>query len=55
MKWFWHTRPTWGHVALGIWLIAVNLLPMLGIAFPSRELVLAICGVVAGVLILMQR
>lgn len=55
MRRFWHAQPNWGHMALGIWLIAGALLPVLGITIPYSGQLLAILAVVAGVLILMQR
>jgi hypothetical protein len=51
----WHTRRNWGHTALGIWLIAAGLLPLLGITVPYSGQLLAVLAVAAGVLILMQR
>jgi hypothetical protein len=40
---------------LGVWVILSNLLPVLSIRVPNSGLLLTILGVVAGVLLLMDR
>jgi hypothetical protein len=45
----------WGLILLGIWLILVNLSPLLSVSIPARETILAVLGVAAGVLILLDR
>jgi hypothetical protein len=44
-----------GMLLLGVWVIASNLLPLLSIRIPSSSLLLTILGVVAGVLLLVDR
>jgi len=44
-----------GIVALAIWLILVGVLPLLKISFPSQEIILALVGIAAGVLLLIRR
>jgi hypothetical protein len=55
MRWTWRTRTTWGHTALGIWLIATGLVPLLGIDVPHAGQILAALAVLSGILILIQR
>lgn len=55
MNWIWRTQRRWGHIALGVWLIATGLLPLLGAPIPLSGPILALLAVVAGILILMQR
>ena len=56
------TRPTLiavnrskGMLLLGLWVILSNLLPMLSLRIPNANLLLAVLGVVAGVLLLVDR
>jgi hypothetical protein len=54
-KWF---TKSWGMLLLGIWLLVINLPPVLeelGIHFSLRPIIGALIGVVAGVLILLGR
>ena len=44
-----------GMLLLGLWVILSNLLPLLNIRVPNSELLLMILGIVAGVLILVDR
>jgi hypothetical protein len=55
MKWGWRTQRNWGHMILGIWLIATGALPLLGIVVPHAVQLLAVLAIAAGVLILMGR
>jgi hypothetical protein len=45
----------WGMILLGVWLIALNVLPWLQVKKSWTETVLAILGIAAGVLILLER
>ena len=40
---------------LGLWVILSNLLPMLSLRIPNTNLLLTVLGVVAGVLLLVDR
>ena len=44
-----------GMLLLGLWVILSNLLPMLSLRIPNTNLLLTILGVVAGVLLLVDR
>jgi hypothetical protein len=44
-----------GSTLLAIWLILVGVLPLLNLTFPSQEIVLALVGIAAGVLLLLRR
>jgi hypothetical protein len=44
-----------GTLLLGLWVILSNLLPMLSLRIPNTNLLLTILGVVAGVLLLVDR
>jgi hypothetical protein len=45
----------WGITLLAIWLIATNLLPFVNVQTSWSRTVLAILGITAGVLILLER
>ena len=55
MFWRWRAQRKWGQMALGVWLIASGLLPLLGVSFLHSAHILALLAVVSGILILMQR
>ena len=40
---------------LGVWVILSNLVPLLGLRIPNANLLLTLLGVVAGVLLLVDR
>jgi hypothetical protein len=40
---------------LGVWVILSNLLPLLSIRIPNSSLLLTIVGIIAGVLLLVDR
>ncbi len=42
----------WGFILLAIWLIAVGLIPLLGIQVPGGDLLLNLLAIAAGVLLL---
>ncbi|HEX8967256.1 MAG TPA: hypothetical protein VF937_05200 [Chloroflexota bacterium] len=44
-----------GILLLGVWAILTNLLPLLSVRIPNSGILLAILGVVAGVLLLVDR
>jgi hypothetical protein len=44
-----------GSILLAIWLILVGILPLLNISFPSQDILLALLGIAAGVLLLLRR
>ena len=44
-----------GMLLLGLWVILSNLLPLLSLRIPNGNLLLTILGVVAGVLLLIDR
>ncbi len=44
-----------GMILLGVWLILTNLLPLLSFRIPNSSLLLMLLGVVAGVLLLVDR
>jgi hypothetical protein len=44
-----------GVILLGVWVILSNLLPLLNLRVPNSGLLLTILGVVAGVLLLVDR
>lgn len=44
-----------GMLVLAIWLIAIGLFPLLGIRFQGSEAILAIVGIIAGLLILIDQ
>jgi hypothetical protein len=54
MAFFKRSRP-WGMMLLGLWLIAANLLPLINVQIPWGGTVLAVLGIVAGILILLER
>ena len=45
----------WGMILLGVWLIAANLLPLVNVSIPWGGTALAVLGIAAGVLILLER
>jgi hypothetical protein len=55
MQWRWHSQRSWSQLALGVWLIATGLLPLLNISIPYGGQLLSLLAVVAGVLIIMRR
>jgi hypothetical protein len=42
-------------ILLGIWVILTNILPLLNLHIPNSSLLLTLLGIVAGVLILVDR
>jgi len=44
-----------GILLLGVWVILSNLVPMLSIRVPNSSLVLTVLGIVAGVLLLVDK
>jgi hypothetical protein len=44
-----------GMLLLGLWVILSNLLPLLSLRIPNSSLLLTLLGVVAGVLLLVDR
>jgi hypothetical protein len=48
------SRPK-GLLLLGVWVLLTNLLPILSIRIPNSGVVLMVLGVVAGVLLLVDR
>ena len=44
-----------GMLLLGLWVILSNLLPLLSLRIPNGNLLLTVLGVVAGVLLLVDR
>jgi hypothetical protein len=44
-----------GLLLLGVWVLLTNLLPLLSIRIPNSGVVLMVLGVVAGVLLLVDR
>jgi hypothetical protein len=44
-----------GMLALGVWVILTNLLPLLNLRIPNTGLLLTVLGIVAGVLLLVDR
>jgi hypothetical protein len=44
-----------GMLLLGLWVILSNLLPLLSLRIPNSTLLLTVLGVVAGVLLLVDR
>jgi hypothetical protein len=44
-----------GMLLLGLWVILSNLLPLLSLRIPNTNLLLTVLGVVAGVLLLVDR
>lgn len=44
-----------GILLLGVWVILSNLLPVLSIRVPNSGLLLTVLGVIAGVLLLVDR
>ncbi len=44
-----------GMILLGIWVILTNILPLLSLRIPNSSLLLTLLGVIAGVLLLMDR
>jgi hypothetical protein len=44
-----------GMLLLGVWVVLSNLLPLLNVRIPSGSLLLTVLGVVAGVLLLVDR
>ncbi|HEY7309203.1 MAG TPA: hypothetical protein VH643_07605 [Gemmataceae bacterium] len=45
----------WGMIVLAVWVIAFNVLPLLHVEMPWSGTVLAVLGIAAGVLILLER
>jgi hypothetical protein len=54
MAFFTRGSRRWGMILLGIWLIAANLLPFVSIQISWSGTVLAVLGIAAGVLILLE-
>lgn len=44
-----------GVLLLGVWVLLSNLLPLLSLRIPNSSILLTILGVVAGVLLLLDR
>jgi hypothetical protein len=44
-----------GVLLLGVWVILSNLLPLLSIRVPNGSLLLTVLGIIAGVLLLVDR
>jgi hypothetical protein len=44
-----------GMILLGVWVILTNLLPLLSLRIPNSSLLLTLLGVIAGVLLLVDR
>ncbi len=44
-----------GMLLLGVWVLATNVLPLLSLRIPNSSIVLTLLGVVAGVLLLVDR
>jgi hypothetical protein len=44
-----------GMILLGVWVILSNLLPLLSIRVPNGSLLLTVLGIIAGVLLLVDR
>jgi hypothetical protein len=44
-----------GLMLLGVWVVLSNLLPLLNLRVPNSSLLLTLLGVVAGVLLLVDR
>ena len=44
-----------GSILLAIWLILVGVLPLFNLTFPSQDIILALVGIAAGVLLLLRR
>ena len=44
-----------GLILLGLWVILTNLLPLLNLRIPNSSLLLMVLGIVAGVLLLVDR
>ena len=44
-----------GILLLGVWIILSNLVPLLSIRIPNSNLLLAVLGIVAGVLVLVDK
>ena len=44
-----------GMILLGVWVILTNILPMLSLRIPNSNLLLTLLGVIAGVLLLVDR
>ncbi len=55
MAFFTRGSRRWGMILLGIWLIAANLLPLVNVSIPWGGTILAVLGIAAGVLILLER
>ena len=55
MAFFWRSSRRWGMILLGVWLIAVNLLPLVNVSIPWGGTALAVLGIAAGILVLMER
>jgi hypothetical protein len=52
--WFFNRRK-WGMTVLAVWLILMGLFPLAHIDFPQSGVVLAVLGIAAGVLLLLDR
>ena len=56
MNFFKKSRPSWGVLLLGVWLIATGLLHLVPrLSFPSSGELLAVLAIAAGVLLLLDR
>jgi hypothetical protein len=44
-----------GMILLGTWVILTNILPLLSLRIPNSNLLLTLLGVIAGVLLLVDR
>lgn len=49
------SKPSWGMLLLGAWLIALNLLPMINLQFEGLGTISQLLGIAAGVLLLLGR
>jgi hypothetical protein len=55
MSFFKRSSRRWGMILLGIWLITYNLLPLVNVQIPWGGTILAVLGIAAGILILLER
>jgi hypothetical protein len=44
-----------GMILLGVWIVLTNILPLLSLRIPNSTLLLTLLGVIAGVLLLVDR
>ncbi len=50
-----HVNRSKGMLLLGVWVLATNVLPLLSLRIPNSSIALTLLGVVAGVLLLVDR